>query len=261
MRSGTKRHSNYDEHFFSYLELSSLRSARIAVPIVLRLLRVNSILDVGCGAGAWLYEYRKAGVADVIGLDGDYVSPESLLVPRGVFRAQDVTRAFDLGRRFDLVHCLEVAEHLPAEASETLVANLARHGDRVLFSAAVPGQGGQNHSNEQSYEFWRAVFATQGFLPFDCLRAALMQSKEVEPWYRYNTLLYVRKEAIGTLPPAIRAREVPPGEQIADITPLLYRIRKRIIGRLSPEFVSRLAVAKHRVMMAFGGRSVGERDA
>jgi SAM-dependent methyltransferase len=261
MRGGAERRCEYDENFFGYLELSSLRSARAAVPIVLKLLPVNSILDVGCGAGAWLSEYRKAGVADVVGLDGDYVGPETLLVPRDVLRALDVSRPFDLGRRFDLVQCLEVAEHLPTAASETLIANLARHGDRVLFSAAVPGQGGQNHLNEQSLEFWRAVFGTQGFLPFDGFRAAFTGSKEVEPWYRYNMLLYVRKEVIGSLPPAIRAMEVPPGEHIADITPLLYRIRKRIIGRLPRELVSRLASAKHRFVVTFGGRSGRHRDA
>lgn len=261
MQTGAGWRCEYDENFFSYLALSSLRSARAAVPIILRLLPVHSILDVGCGAGAWLSEYRKAGVADVVGLDGGYVRPESLLIPWHVFRAQDVTRTFDLGRRFDLVQCLEVAEHIPTEMSETLIANLARHGDSVLFSAAVPGQGGQNHLNEQCYEFWRAVFATQGFLPFDCLRAALMQSKEVKAWYRYNTLLYVRKEVIETLPPAIRAWEVPPGQQIADITPLSYRIRKQMIRRLSPELISRLAVAKHRFMVACGGWPRRQRDA
>jgi hypothetical protein len=51
--------------------------------------------------------------------------------------------------RFDLALCLEVAEHLPAAAGDSLVRRLASVGARILFSAAIPGQGGRNHVNEK----------------------------------------------------------------------------------------------------------------
>ncbi|WP_435201864.1 hypothetical protein [Qipengyuania sp. 902] len=57
------------------------------------------------------------------------------------FLPQDLSQPFDLAQRFDLVQTLEVAEHLPETSARDFVASIARHGDIVLFSAAVPGQG------------------------------------------------------------------------------------------------------------------------
>lgn len=60
----------------------------------------------------------------------------------------DVGAPIELHRRFDLVLCLEVAEHLPASAADTLVRSLTGLGNVIAFSAAIPFQGGANHVNE-----------------------------------------------------------------------------------------------------------------
>jgi len=234
----------YGTLFFNYIEEGALRSARTIVPIVVQALGTRTILDVGCGAGAWLLEYERLGVAG-LGIDGDYVQPDQLLIPAESFVPLDVTRPFDLERRFDLVQCLEVAEHIPTSASATLVENLTRHSDRVLFSAAVPGQGGEHHINEQPHEYWRGLFAARGYVAFDFFRPRITGSR-VEPWYAHNVLLYARETLAGELPSEVRAARVPSGSRIPDVSSVGLRLRRQLLRRLPTAMVTRLAVWKHR---------------
>jgi SAM-dependent methyltransferase len=243
----------YDTFFFNYIEEGAARSARCIAPLVVGALGIRTILDVGCGAGAWLREYERLGVA-ILGIDGDYVERERLLIAAQQFRALDVTSPFDLGERFDLVQCLEVAEHLPPPCSATLIANLTRHSDWVLFSAAVPGQGGEHHVNEQSCGFWRSLFEEHGFAAHDFLRPHLVGA-DVEPWYAYNTLLYAREAVGDRLPEVVRRTRVPEDSPIRDFTPLPFRLRKWVLRRLPVPLVSRLAVLKHRFMIRGADRS------
>jgi len=148
-------------------------------------------LDIGCGDGTWLVEYRRAGVEDVFGVDAGEVQ-ECLRVPAAQFASRDLAAPLDLGRRFDLVQSLEVAEHLPPQAAGTLIDSLTRHADAVLFSAAVPGQGGTGHLNEQWPEYWAGLFRRAGFLPCDCVRPKVWGNPQVAWWYAQNALLFVR---------------------------------------------------------------------
>ena len=67
----------------------------------------------------------------------EYIDLKNLLVSTENFKYQDISQNFDLNKKYDLVQCLEVAEHLAEKDSDTLVNNIVKHGDIVLFSAAV----------------------------------------------------------------------------------------------------------------------------
>src|SRR5690606_32025291 len=144
----------YDRVFFEYLDRSSTESAEAFLTRVDLGLRVESVLDVGCGRGAWLRAWSRRGVAYVFVYVVPFVDRRAHLVPEASFAPLDVSRPFDLGRRFGLVQCLEVAEHIPEERADALLSNLERHGDAILFSAATPGQGGAHHVNERPLEYW-----------------------------------------------------------------------------------------------------------
>lgn len=159
---------------------------------------------------------------------------------------RDLRGEFNLGRRFDLVQCLEVAEHLPATSAQALVETLVRHGDIVLFSAAPKGQGGTGHINEQSYEYWRPIFARKGYVPLDCLRPRIMNDTRIEAWYRYNTLLYVSRSAIPSLPEILKSSLLPDDQPIPDVSPFRYRLRKAIVRGLPGSVVTRLAKMRMR---------------
>ena len=132
----------YDRDFFESISAGSLASARTVLPMVVDLVGPPaSVVDVGCGTGAWLRAFSEAGVDDYLGIDGDYVRVDQLDIPPDRFRAMDLTRPISLERRYDLVLCLEVGEHLPPSDADGLVRSLTALGDTVLFSAAIPYQG------------------------------------------------------------------------------------------------------------------------
>jgi SAM-dependent methyltransferase len=152
------------------------------------------MLDVGCGSGTWLSVANNSfKLADIQGVDASIYDAAQFHIAPVHYLQQDLTVPLQLQRTYDLVTCLEVAEHLPLAAATTLVKSLATHGDVILFSAAIPGQGGQHHINEQWQSWWQQHFAAAGFVALDLIRPAIWQNAEVLPWYKQNILLYVKK--------------------------------------------------------------------
>ena len=163
--------SSYSDDYFGRIRGGALRSALCAVPIILEYVDVSCVIDVGCGSGAWLDAFQQHGVSDVTGVDGEWVNADRLPFSADRFVASDLTKSLHLDREFDLVLSLEVAEHLPPDCAKTFVESLTSLGPVILFSAAVPGQRGTDHVNEQWPDYWARLFAGFGFRPLDCLRS------------------------------------------------------------------------------------------
>lgn len=161
------------EHFLAH-RASVKAAAEAVVPHLIDLTHPASVLDVGCGHGEWINAFRNHGVF-AVGVD---------LATTG----HDLTQPLDLGQRFDLALCLEVGEHLPDHAADTLVESLAHHSDTIVFGAATPGQEGDGHINCQQHEYWHDLFAAHGYATYEL--AWLRQLGAVLPWYRNNTFLY-----------------------------------------------------------------------
>jgi SAM-dependent methyltransferase len=183
----------YRAEFYDLYAERARRSARAIVPIVLDLVRPRSVVDIGCGLGTWLSIFRECGVADALGVDGEWVPKSRLEMPAACFHVADLTAPLALGRRFDLAVSLEVAEHLPATAASGFVGRLIDLAPVVLFSAAIPFQGGTGHQNEQWPEYWAELFEKRGYLPVDCIRPRVWRSQEVDWWYAQNILLFVAR--------------------------------------------------------------------
>ncbi len=160
----------YGGAFFDSQKDTSFISASIVSPRVLSLCNPKSVADFGCGVGTWVRALLDIGVSDVTGIDGNYVRDDLLVIPSERFVRADIGQPVDLNRKFDLAISMEVAEHLPREKASVFIDTLTKHSGIVLFSAAVPGQGGTYHVNEQWPEYWNELFSARGYRCVDCLR-------------------------------------------------------------------------------------------
>ena len=249
----------YDATFFEGQSARSLSSARVVLGRVFSFLQPRRVLDVGCGIGTWLRAAQELGATDVLGTDGDYVDPATLLVNRDRFVAGDIAAdplprilGAQADQPFDLVICMEVAEHLPHARGPSLAAELAALSDAVLFSAAVPFQFGTQHVNEQWPEYWSILFRTQGFECFDPLRDMLWNDPDVEWWYAQNALLFARSgsAAAAALPAASRAggrglARVHPDNLLANLLGLPRRYRLHASQEEVQDLHSLVAANRH----------------
>ncbi|PWT85168.1 MAG: hypothetical protein C5B57_03460 [Blastocatellia bacterium] len=178
-----------DEFFAGHLE-GSRRSARLIVPLIVDLVRPRRVVDVGCGRGTWLAVFRDHGAEEILGIDGEYVDRQHLEIAAHEFVACDLSSPIAVDRRFDLVVSLEVAEHLPEGSADAFVEFLTRLAPVVLFSAAIPCQGGTNHVNEQWPDYWASRFEHRGYRTYDYIRDRIWDNPDVECWYAQNILLF-----------------------------------------------------------------------
>lgn len=177
-------------------ETHNSKDALEILPFVFKYILPNSIIDIGCGNGSWLHAAKSLGVKEVIGIDGIKVDKVDLLIEEEEFIKHDLTLPLQLDKIFDLAISLEVAEHLPESAANTFVDTLCSHSDVVLFSAAIPNQGGQFHINEQWPEYWHLKFKKHGFLAYDILRLEFWDHKNVLWWYSQNMIIYARENIL-----------------------------------------------------------------
>lgn len=216
------------------------RSAAQIVPLICERFQPDSVLDVGCGAGDWLHAFRENGVGTVLGCDGPWVPASRLRIGPEGFRAIDFYEALpDLGR-FDLACCLEVIEHLAPELEERIIEFLCRSADLVLFSAAIPGQGGYEHINERFQAFWIEKFAGLGFSAHDCIRPLIWMHEDVSWWYQQNCLVFANaagREKHGLVPEPILSSLIHPILYEATRDPRNYSL-KSVIFHL-PRYLAR----------------------
>lgn len=170
------------------------RSASVVVPIIMKLVQPESVIDIGCGLGSWLAIFENHGVRNILGIDGDWVDKSKLNIDIVKFKEHDLTSPLKINQKYDLAICLEVAEHLPERAAGILVESLVRSGKSILFSAAIPNQGGQNHLNEQWHYYWVSKFEKYGFYAHDVIRPLIWENEQVEWWYRQNCFLFTTQQ-------------------------------------------------------------------
>lgn len=229
----------YSAGYYQSIREDSESSAREVVPLVMRLLTPRTVVDVGCGSGTWTRAYKEAG-ARVLGIDGFHVKTGQLLIAASEFERRDLSQPLRLDRRFDLVNCLEVAEHLPAARAAGFVADLCQLGDAVVFSAAVPGQGGTHHINEQWPSYWISIFETNGFQALDCVRAAIWQNEKVAWWYVQNIFVFIKRSRLTGFPAAVEASRSGPADLVHPRAYVKATVPREMSPRMLKEVVKAL---------------------
>lgn len=145
----------------------------------------SSVIDFGSGVGSW-----GVGLSDYTAVDFN-VPHEMVLVENYI--NHDLRTPF-VSPKYDLVISCEVAEHLQEKYADTLIDTICNAAkEYILFSAAIPNQGGHNHHNERWPSYWAEKFRQRGFFPFyDDIRKLLYDNENVDLWYRNNLILFSR---------------------------------------------------------------------
>lgn len=184
----------YSNSFFINRQKSIWKSAVRIVSKVLEVIQPSSVIDVGCGTGEFLAVFQEHGIDDILGIDGAYVPQNFLAIPRENFMSTDLSIPFTFDRTYDLAICLEVAEHLSPQSARNFITSLTCLAPIVLFSAAIPYQGGTHHVNEQWPEYWANLFKMNDFVPVDALRQSIWNDIEINVAYRQNILFFCNEE-------------------------------------------------------------------
>jgi SAM-dependent methyltransferase len=174
------------ERYIHDKKIHNTKSAEIVVPFIIEQLKPNSVLDVGCGLGSWLKVFENYGVTDYIGTDGTYLNLEMVECDKSKIKLLDLEKYQNFSRKFDLVITLEVAEHLNESSADEFVKTLINASDNIVFSAAIPFQGGMNHINEQWMDYWSYKFEKEGYKVYDIFRMKFWNEDKVDFWYRQN---------------------------------------------------------------------------
>lgn len=170
------------------------KAAQHIVPKIIELYSPKSVIDVGCGIGTWLFVFKENGISDYLGVDGDFLNRKMLMIESEKFIATDLSKTFSQPRKFDIAMSLEVAEHLPESSADSFVRTLVSLSDTIIFSAAITGQGGQNHLNEQFPHYWKKKFEDHNYHLIHNFSSKIWNCKDVEWWYKQNILVYQKKE-------------------------------------------------------------------
>ena len=188
----------YPADFYANRRTHTAHAARCVLGAMPAALPRARVADLGCGTGTWLAAALASGSKMAFGIEGDWVTPTMLDDARIALTPHDLAQSF-AGPRVDLAVSLEVAEHLLPARAASFVADLVALAPAVLFSAAIPGQGGVGHTNEQWQSWWAAQFAHHGYLPYDIIRPAIWADDAIPAWYRQNTVLYLDAPTSRTL--------------------------------------------------------------
>jgi SAM-dependent methyltransferase len=186
----------YSDDYYRNRQAGVMTSAGVIVPLIIEWVRPASVVDIGCGMGGWLATFAQHGVQDFVGVDGDYIDREKMAIPQERFMPRNLADPLRLNRQFDLAVSLEVAEHLPAASAEPFVNSLTSLAPVVLFSGAIPLQGGRGHVNEQWPCYWADLFGRRGYVAIDCVRRRVWERDDVQWWYAQNTILYARRDHV-----------------------------------------------------------------
>lgn len=154
--------------------------------------RPETYIDFGCGSGAMVRLARACGV-DAVGVDVIATPPDII---------HDLRRPLKLERKFQLVTSIEVAEHLPEAAADIFCRSIVDHiidnGGWLIFTAALPGQQGDNHVNLTPPFKWREKFSELGMTYHSdaTIRLAALWTMTTGPMHHLpaNLQVFVRGE-------------------------------------------------------------------
>ena len=209
---------NQEHYQFAELADLSFKTANKIVPILTEIIGLpHSVIDLGGGTGAWCKAFKQSGSSKVCCVDHPSVLKSGkLLLDEHEFFPVDLLEGLPPIRPYDLAISTEVCEHLPESRSEDLVNFLTSSSKIILFSAAIPRQGGLNHINEQRPSFWKKLFEKYSYKRLDIIRPLIIFDSSIPAYIRQNLYFYTQEEVIAEIPEKFKQSFIPDEFEIVE---------------------------------------------
>lgn len=192
----------YSDSFYLNQISGAYCSGKIYADILRGVFIPKTVIDIGCGRGAWLKAFKdSAEESDVqqmsIGLDGFWNSKDDLILQEVEYHSIDLNslNTYDNSCKVDLAISVETAEHIASSSTEKFVDKLCALSDVIIFSGAFKGQGGLFHVNERKHSDWAEFFLRNDYGVYDFFRSRVWGMTEVNYWYQQNVFLYVKNDS------------------------------------------------------------------
>lgn len=151
--------------------------------------KFNKVNDYGCGPGIYVNSMRKLGI-DAYGYDIDSRIPnDSHFFKKNILDD-------DFNDKCNAAVCLEVLEHIEEADSirfmQKMLSSIEDDG-YLIFSAAVPNQGGDGHINCKPKQFWEDKIVNSGFVRVVAEEKEVLdivKSNQYMGWFANNFMLF-----------------------------------------------------------------------
>lgn len=191
---------SYKHNFYKDRHQGTIDAANTILSLVIDMIpEVRSGVDFGCGVGTWLSVLKERGADEVLGLEGSWVDENLLKITKQELSQVNFEEGVALDKKYDIAISLEVAEHLKSDTAPGFVEAITNASDFVLFSAAIPFQGGTNHVNEQWPDYWIELYEARGYCLIDFIRMKIWDDDSIPFWYKQNILMFVKEDRVKDL--------------------------------------------------------------
>jgi hypothetical protein len=177
------------------IEAEERAPAEYLVGYLMQRFAPTTVADFGCSTGTYVRPWPSA--VHVWGFESDPLAVEHKIDGRVLLH--DLTRPISQLRNMgwvDLGICLEVLEHIPERDAETVIENITDGVKQwLIFSAAIPGQGGDGHINCKDKPYWIRLLEHRGFIVDYVETVALLEALRRGPhmgWLTQNGMVLRR---------------------------------------------------------------------
>lgn len=185
----------YSSTFHSKIQSEETPQAERIAEYIKQYIKPSCYLDFGCSTGIYLRAI-KSKLPDISSYGFEFSnSAIEHAVTSDIIQA-DLSIPLSIEKKPDTLGlCLEVLEHIPDEYWRQVLENIATLSDKIIFSAAVPGQGGVGHINCRPKIDWIRRFHLLGWIvDYDATRHFLkyMQGGYHMGWLANNAVIFIK---------------------------------------------------------------------